>query len=258
SVWTGWRRLVRSTPTSCLIWPDATPCRMVAWIWSSTWTGGGEAEASTDVEVASAEGSGCEADRATPAGRELATCAEGVADVPVVWAAGEVRNWVSTTAATAIPVAAAAPKASTRPRPRPTIAMRSRGVRRAAGPVRARRPRPGPLPRPDRPAEPGPPLTPGRPPPLTLGRPEVPSGRPERGQVRRHRVGGGVGHRRRAGRPGRGNAAEAGDEQHAQRVHVRGRGGRPAAEALGRRIGQHTLEPLVRRPLTQDGQAEVG
>src|SRR5439155_16356433 len=94
SVWTGWRRLVRSTPTSCLIWPDATPCRMVAWIWSSTWTGGGEAEASTDVEVASAEGSGCEADRAAPAGRELATCAEGVADVFVDWAAGGGSNCV--------------------------------------------------------------------------------------------------------------------------------------------------------------------
>jgi len=59
------------------------------------------------------------------------------------------------------------------------------------------------------------------------------AGRPERGQARRHRVGGRIGHRRGAGRPGRGDAAEAGDKQHPQRIHVRGRGGRPAAEALG-------------------------
>src|SRR5258708_7403424 len=87
---------------------------MVAWIWPRTCSGGGDAEASTD-EVASAEGSGCAVGRDATAGREAVTCADGVADVPVVWAAGEVRNWVSITAATPTP-APAAPRASIPPR----------------------------------------------------------------------------------------------------------------------------------------------
>src|SRR5258708_26214064 len=90
---------------------------MVAWIWPRTCSGGGDAEASTD-EVASAEGSGCAVGRDATAGREAVTCADGVADVPVVWAAGEVRNWVSITAATATP-APPAPRASIPPRVRP-------------------------------------------------------------------------------------------------------------------------------------------